>query len=164
MNGQYFDPPNTGIPWVDTTLLVLVIVCVTLFLLIAFFYKVAWKPLQEMVDSVKRDTKVVREQTENSHSSAPNPNLRDNIDANHSELLETLTLLHENQRSMTKDISGVREEIRADREAMRRVENQLDEHIKKKEGFEARINVIEDELEEHRAITENQAVPVVVKN
>lgn len=91
-----------------------------------------WAKLKPHLVAIRKDTAATREQTENSHASAPYPNLRDNIGANHAELMEFMARLEarlarleaENDRQ-EKDLGGVRDDIREDR----REHNRLAERV-----------------------------------
>lgn len=89
--------------------------------------------------AIRKDTAATREQTENAHASAPYPNLRDNLDANHAENLANhaevmafmgrlearLARLEAENDRQEKDLGGVRAEVREDR----REHNRLAERV-----------------------------------
>lgn len=78
---------STGNGTVDAVLLFLVSVV----LIIGggiYLYTVKLKP---WFAALKVDTAVIREHTENNHAGAPNPNLRDDLDAKHWELTSQLS-------------------------------------------------------------------------
>lgn len=96
--------------------------------------------------AIRKDTAATREQTENAHASAPYPNLRDNIDANHAENLanyadlkawmqklqaqqetiaQAINQIQQDNHRQEKDLGGVRAEVREDR----REHNRLAERV-----------------------------------
>lgn len=161
INPPVWDPPDTGLIWLDLALWVAVVVVLTFCFLIMIFHRLAFKPLKEMVKSIKEDAAVTREQTENSHAGAPNPNLRDDLDAKHTQTHEELANLarmmarmEHAQARTDKEISRINDTLMDDREATREVGKKLDAHIEQKLGFEQRINVVESKLDSHRKITE----------
>lgn len=150
-DGHYLDFSRTGIPWVDRVLdlatvgsLVLVVVCTVGFIAWVRWVKPALTQLQATAEKAAKgaekaatDAAVTREHAENSHSDAPYPNLRDNIDANQAEsraasqqILQSLDQLREALAQQAKDIGGIRAELRADREAQRETARALAEHIR----------------------------------
>lgn len=156
-----WDPPDTGVPWLDLALWVAVVVVLTFCFLIMIFHRLAFKPLKEMVKSIKEDAAVTREQTENAHAGAPNPNLRDDIDAKHNQthkelanLAVMMSRMEHTQARTDKELSRINDTLLDDREATREVGKKLDAHIEQKLGFEQRITVVESKLDSHREVTE----------
>lgn len=143
-DGHYLDFSRTGIPWVDRVLdlatvgaLVLVVICAVGFIAWVRWIKPALTQLQATAEKAATDAAVTREHAENSHSDAPYPNLRDNIDANQAEsraafqaLMQASDQLREALAQQAKDIGGIRAELRADREAQRETARALAEHIR----------------------------------
>lgn len=62
----------------------------------------------------RQDTKIIRHEVKNEH----NTNLREEGDSRHGEILQALRLVQ-------KDVGGIRQELRNDREAVRRLQDQL---------------------------------------
>lgn len=170
-NPVSLDPPNTGIAWLDVALLSLIAIVTTAAICIAVFSRIASKPLQEMkkvLFQVKEDAAVTREQTENSHTDAENPNLRHDIDYKHGVVVDELREIAKNQEHLAKvlsrvegtqertdaELARVNKTLLADREAARDVAKKLDTHIESKEGFGERIVDLENELALHRKRTE----------
>lgn len=156
-----WDPPDTGVIWLDLALWVAVVVVLTFCFLIMIFHRLAFKPLKEMVKSIKEDAAVTREQTENAHAGAPNPNLRDDIDAKHNQthkelanLAVMMSRMEHAQARTDKELSRINDTLLDDREATREVGKKLDAHIEQKLGFEQRITVVESKLDSHREVTE----------
>lgn len=156
-----WDPPDTGVIWLDLALWVAVVVVLTFCFLIMIFHRLAFKPLKEMVKSIKEDAAMTREQTENSHAGAPNPNLRDDLDAKHTQthkelanLAKMMARMEQTQARTDKELSRINDTLMDDREATREVGKKLDAHIEQKLGFEQRITVVESKLDSHRKITE----------
>ena len=156
-----WNPPDTGVPWLDIALWVIVVIMLTFCFLVAVFHRWAFKPLKEMMKSVKEDTEVAREQTENFHGSTANPNLRDDLDAKHSQthkelanLAKMMSRMEHAQARTDKELSRINDTLVDDREATREVGKKLDAHIEQKLGFEQRITVVESKLDSHRKITE----------
>lgn len=147
------DPPDTGIAWLDIALLSLVAIVTTAAICIAVFSRIASKPIKEMKSllfQVKEDAAVTREQTENSHKTAAAPNLRDNIDINHGEILSALTSIQIEISEQRKDIGGLRSENRNDREQMGQIAARLDQHIAEKSDFMPRLIALEHQNEINR--------------
>lgn len=156
-----WDPPDTGVIWLDLALWVAVVVVLTFCFLIMIFHRLAFKPLKEMVKSIKEDAAVTREQTENSHAGAPNPNLRDDIDAKHNQTHEELANLakmmarmEQAQARTDKELSRINDTLVDDREATREVAKKLDVHIEQKSSVEPRLSAVEREIKIHRKKTE----------
>ena len=156
-----WNPPDTGVIWLDLALWVAVVVVLTFCFLIMIFHRLAFKPLKEMVKSIKEDAAVTREQTENAHAGAPNPNLRDDIDAKHNQthkelanLAVMMSRMEHAQARTDKELSRINDTLLDDREATREVGKKLDAHIEQKLGFEQRITVVESKLDSHREVTE----------
>ena len=145
-----WNPPDTGVIWLDLALWVAVVVVLTFCFLIMIFHRLAFKPLKEMVKSIKEDAAVAREQTENSHKTAAVPNLRDNIDTNHGEILSALTSIQLEISEQRKDIGGLRSENRNDREQMGQLAARLDQHITEKSDFMPRLIALEHQNEINR--------------
>lgn len=165
------DPPDTGIAWLDIALLSLVAIVTTAAICIAVFSRIASNPIKEMKSllfQVKEDAAVTREQTENSHTDAENPNLRHDIDRKHEVVVDELREIAKNQEHLAKmlsrmegsqertdaELARVNKTLLADREAVRDVAKKLDTHIESKEGFGERIVDVENELALHRKRTE----------
>lgn len=160
-NGSPFDYSRTGITWLDTVIDVVIILGVIGGVLTTFYLK--WiKPtlnsIQKNVRQAAENSAIAREHTENSHATAKNPNLRDDLDAKHNELVKNMDqlahMMVKNQERTDKEMGRINDTLVNDRQAMRTVEKQLDEHIQEKRDFGERITKIECELEEHRTITE----------
>lgn len=160
-----WNPPDTGVPWLDIMLWVIVVIMLTFCFLVAVFHRWAFKPLKEMMKSVKEDTAVAREQTENSHASSKTPNMRDDMDYKHSEtrqwnenIARMIARMEETARDSQartdKELSRINDTLLDDREATREVGKKLDAHIEQKLGFEKRITALESKLDNHRKITE----------
>lgn len=160
-----WDPPDTGVIWLDLALWVAVVVVLTFCFLIMVFHRLAFKPLKEMVKSIKEDAAVTREQTENSHAISKTPNLRDDMDYKHSEnrqwnenIARMIARMEETARASQartdKELSRINDALLDDREATRDVAKKLDAHIEQKLGFEQRITVVESKLDSHREVTE----------
>lgn len=105
---------STGNGIVDAIILFLVSSAVIL-LASAYVYHAKVMPL---VRSLKGDTAVIREHTENNHTNAPNPNLRDDLDAKHSEITSqlckiTVTLedLDHSSKRVDSELARVHEEL-----------------------------------------------------
>lgn len=134
--------PDIGHPWLDT-LLESAFVWVTVLASIAGLYA---RYVHPKVKEVLTAVRAIREQTENSHASAPYPNLRDNIDANHAENLanhaelkawmqrleaqqetiaQAINQLQQDNHRQEQDLGGVRAEVREDR----REHNRLAERV-----------------------------------
>lgn len=110
-----------------------------LWALVALTLLGAWAKLKPHLVAIRKDTAATREQTENSHASAPYPNLRDNIDANHAENLANhaevmafmgrlearLARLEADNDRQEKDLGGIRTEVFEDR----REHNRLAERV-----------------------------------
>lgn len=164
MNQHYWDPPDTGNPLVDAVLVAAVIIVVTVSLLVFFGWRFGINPIRKdlvmtrlEVDRARQEAKkakensaVTREHTENQHIDAPNPNLRDNIDANQTEIrtalsaiMQTLDSIQQDQQEKGRDIGGLREEIRYDRQALRATADALAQHIRDKADVEQRLHAVE---------------------
>lgn len=165
--GEWVNPPDTGNAEFDAIAAIVLTLVLVVSAAIFIFYKVAWSPLWSMLKDVRatqavtqedlkiaktnvmkavKDTAVIREQTENSHASAPIPNLRDNIDANHGEIITTLIEIKTDFKEMRKDIGGLRQENREDREQMGQIGARLDRHINEKSDFIPRLIEVEHQL------------------
>lgn len=81
---------STGNGVVDAIVLSLVSLA-SLFGLAAYLYNIKVMP---MVKAMQANTEVIREHTENNHANAPNPNLRDDLDAKHDELTSALRVIN----------------------------------------------------------------------
>lgn len=156
-----WDPPDTGIFWLDLSLLALVVVVTVFCFVVVAFHRFAFKPLREMVKSVKEDTAIAREQTENSHGSSANPNLRDDLDAKHSQthkelanLAKMISRMEHAQARTDKELSRINDTLLDDREATRDVAKKLEAHIEQKSSMEPRLSAVERELKNHRKKTE----------
>ena len=143
-DGHLLDFSRTGIPWLDRLLdtaavvvMVVMVVCAVGFIAWTRWIHPAISKLQATAEKAAKDAAVTREHAENSHSDAPYPNLRDNIDANQAEsraafqaLMQASDQLREALAQQAKDIGGIRAELRADREAQRETARALSEHIR----------------------------------
>lgn len=150
-DGHLLDFSRTGIPWLDRLLdtaavvvLVVMVVCAVGFIAWTRWLHPAISKLQATAEKAAKgaekaatDAAVTREHAENSHSDAPYPNLRDNIDANQAEsraayqaIMQASDQLREALAQQAKDIGGIRAELRADREAQRETAKALAEHIR----------------------------------
>ena len=105
---------STGNGMVDAIILFMVSSAVILLAGI-YVYNVKVMPL---VRSLKGDTAVIREHTENNHADAPNPNLRDDLDAKHSEITNqlckiTVTLedLDRSSKRVDSELARIHEEV-----------------------------------------------------
>lgn len=174
-DGHYLDFSRTGIPWVDRALdiatvgaLVLVVICAVGFIAWVRWVKPALTQLQATAEKAATDAAVTREHTENSHASAENPNLRDDLDAKFKGVTDALgkldtgqvhlaTMLarvEDAQRRQDRELSRIQEAQAADRADTRRVREALDEHISDKRDFAPRLAEVERELKTHRKKTE----------
>ena len=168
---EWVNPPDTGNAVVDAGVVIVLVVVLTISAAIFLFYKIAWRPLIEMITDMKKaqtstknevvaagenarraaqDAAVTREQTENSHKTAAVPNLRDNIDTNHGEILSALTSIQLEISEQRKDIGGLRSENRNDREQMGQLAARLDQHITEKSDFMPRLIALEHQNEINR--------------
>lgn len=131
-SGHEWDFSKTGIIWLDWAIDIAVVALVFAGIVLAAYLR--W--LHPHIKKLREDAAAIRRQTENSHSGAPHPNLRDNLDANQAEaraafqaLMQASDQLREALAQQAKDIGGIRAEIRGDREAFRWLEEKVDRHI-----------------------------------
>ena len=131
-SGHEWDFSKTGIIWLDWAIDIAVVAMIFAGIVLAAYLR--W--LHPHIKKLREDAAAIRRQTENSHSGAPHPNLRDNLDANQAEsraasqqILQRLDQLGDAIAQQAKDIGGIRVEIRGDREAIRRLEEKVDGHI-----------------------------------
>lgn len=164
----YYDPPDTGIQWLDIMLVSLVVVAITISVIVAIFHKIAWKPLREMLRDIRANAATAAEQTANSHQGAPNPNLRDDLDAKHNESQSKQEKIIQNQelqarmlaeviraqQRQDKEIGRLNDTVLEDREETRRLGKKLDDHIDERSDVEPRLIKLEAHIEAHREITE----------
>lgn len=171
-DGTPYDFSKTGIPLLDM-IIDLAIIGAIIFAMVAGAWVTKIKP---WLDSIHKDAKaarensaIAREQTENSHANSPNPNLRDNIDANHVEILAEIRMLANNQEQLgkgltsvintqvrqDKELARINDTLVADREEQRRLNERFDNHVQLKANMEPRLTKIETHLEAHREITED---------
>lgn len=162
------DISNTGSPILDLVVDVGAGALVLGLLLLWQMMKKRFVKLQQSVEGVAasaekaaQDAAVAREHTENSHGSTANPNLRDDLDAKHSQthkelanLAKMMSRMEHAQARTDKELSRINDALLDDREATREVGKKLDAHIEQKLGFEQRITVVESKLDTHRKITE----------
>lgn len=168
--GGGFLPPGpldysaTGIPWLDYLIDIFIVVAV-LGVASYSFYAVRVRPLLEKIAS---DARKSADMTANSHGSTANPNLRDDMDAKHQEILSQNQQILANQEiqgrlieevaraqmRQDKELARIHEAQAADREDTRRVREVLDEHIREHQGVEPRLAQVERELKTHRKKTE----------
>lgn len=127
--------PDVGHPWLDALIESAFLWFTVLVGAVGLYTRYVHPKAKELLTAVR----AIREQTENSHASAPYPNLRDNIDANHAENLANhaelmafmgrlearLARLEADNDRQEKDLGGVRAEVREDR----REHNRLAERV-----------------------------------
>lgn len=169
--GNALDFSHTGIIWVDRAIDAGVILA-----LIAGVIVVAWRlKIKPMLDEItaklsrteaaasaaQENAAVTREHTENSHGSAKNPNLRDDLDAKHAQthqelanLAKMLARMEHTQTRTDKELARINDTLVDDRKTVHHMDAKLDAHIEQKAGFERRITAVEAKLDEHRDITE----------
>lgn len=105
---------STGNGVVDAVIL-LMVSSATILAAGIYLYNVKVLPL---VRSLKGDTAVIREHTENNHGDAPNPNLRDDLDAKHHEVTSSLRVitatledLDTSQKRVDSELSRIHKEV-----------------------------------------------------
>lgn len=98
---------STGNGMVDAVILFMVSLAAILLTGI-YVYNVKVMPL---VRSLKGDTAVIREHTENNHADAQNPNLRDDLDAKHDELTATLCVINSGLEDLDRSSKRVDAEL-----------------------------------------------------
>ena len=81
--------PSTGSARVDAV----IISCSTVIAIAAGAFQLYITRVKPYLTSLKKDTLVIREHTENNHGSAANPNLRDDLDAKHHEITSQLRVI-----------------------------------------------------------------------
>lgn len=81
--------------------------------------------VNQRVGRVAKDARSSRAQLENDHQADPSltSNLREDMDEKHAESMGLM-------KTITKDIGGIRAELRDDRQAARETANLLNAHIK----------------------------------
>lgn len=163
-SGTQWDFSTTGIPWLDW-LIDLVVVCGVL---VGAGLLVYSRVIAPQLKEIHKNSATAAEQTANSHGSAPNPNLRDDLDAKFAGVAEGLAKLdtgqthlatmlarvEEAQRRQDREMALIQEAQAADRAETRRVREALDEHISDKRDFSPRLAEVERELKTHRRKTE----------
>lgn len=168
--GGGFLPPGpldysaTGVLWLDYLIDIFIVVA-AIGIAAYSFYAVRVKPLLE---KIARDSRQAAGMTANSHGNTSNPNLRDDMDAKHQEILSQNQQILANQEiqgrlieevaraqvRQDKELARIHEAQAADREDTRRVREALDEHISDKRDFAPRLAEVERELKTHRKKTE----------
>lgn len=167
--------PNTGNPIVDRWIDIIVIGLTAAGALVLAYTKLLHPHVRELmeeladlrrnVQQVKRDSQVIREQTENSHKDAPHPNLRDNIDANAKENAAGFASLHSLLDSTSEAIasidqavkglgvrltnledglSSLRADVSSDRSALRMLDDRFNTHVRDKQDLPVRIAALEE--------------------
>lgn len=158
------DFSTTGVPWVDFLIDALVVAGMVSAGIYGF-YALHLKPL---LAKIAKNAATAANQTANKHHDAPNPNLRDDMDAKHQEILEQNRQILANQemqgrlieevaRSQVrqdKELARIQEAQAADRADTRRVRATLEEHISEKRDYGPRLDSVERELKTHRKKTE----------
>ena len=91
LSGSSLQPgvPSTGSARVDAV----IISCSTIIAITAGAIQLYITKVKPYLMSLKRDTSVIREHTENNHGQAANPNLRDDLDAKHHEITSQLRVI-----------------------------------------------------------------------
>ncbi len=163
-DGTSLDFSHTGVAWLDVLIDVLVTVTCVFGAVTAFYFKFLAPKFEEIRKNIKRaaaDAAVAREHTENSHANAPNPNLRDDLDAKHAKLHENFEAMSKMMQSIIngqmrndKELARINDTLLADREATREVSEKLDAHMREGNERERRLTKVEYELQDHREITE----------
>lgn len=98
---------STGNGVVDAIILFLVSTSIILGMGV-YLYNVKVMP---MVRAMKANTEVIREHTENNHADAPNPNLRDDLDAKHIELTTSLRIINDGLEDLDRSSKRVDAEL-----------------------------------------------------
>lgn len=98
---------STGNGVVDAIILFMVSTSIILGLGV-YLYNVKVMP---MVKAMKANTEVIREHTENNHANAPNPNLRDDLDAKHDELTSALRVINGGLEDLDRSSKRVDSEL-----------------------------------------------------
>lgn len=147
------DFSHTGHPLMDFLIDAVVLLSVTGTSLWGF-----WKTILEpRLAQIAQDSAATKEQTVNKHQNATHPNLRDDLDAKHASTESTLASIREQidhigslvgsvitaQERQDKELSRIHDTLGADREAVRRVETKIDNHIRDKRDFEPRLMALE---------------------
>ncbi|MEX3610077.1 hypothetical protein VVR12_03375 [Rothia sp. LK2588] len=160
-NGSPLDYSRTGVVWLDMTIDVAVCAVVVI-VAVTTAYRVFLKPKIDVIlasaNRAAENSAVARAHTENNHAGAPNPNLRDDLDAKHTEVLKRLdqvthTMVRYQERT-DAELGNINKTLIADREETRAVRQELNDHIRQKAGLEQRVMKIECDLEDHRENTE----------
>ncbi|WP_346843723.1 hypothetical protein [uncultured Rothia sp.] len=173
MAPENYDPPDTGIPWLDAALFISVIVFVTGGVIIGIFHKFWYIPVRSMLKDANSERQMTRAKIEevNEHAKAAaadaavakdevknthTTNLRHDLD----EIMVVLRTASEDigrisatQKEHTKDIGGLREEGRLTRREVSAVNDRVSDvhdaqvaHEKLKAGMEPRLAEVEQKL------------------
>lgn len=162
--GNFVDPPDTGHPafdfWATAIAVALGLAAVLIFVLVI----PAYRQLTEIKYEAKRaarDAAEARNQTENSHAKSANPNLRDDLDAKHTEthqwlehLAKMLARVERGQARTDKEIARINDSMLSDRNEIRRLHLKIDSYSVESENQHRRIVEVESKLDEHRDVTE----------
>lgn len=155
-SGHEWDFSRTGVPWLDYLIDLVVVTGVLVGAGLLVYSRVIAPQLKE----IHKNSATAAEQTANSHGDAPNPNLRDDLDAKFAGVAEGLAKLdtgqthlatmlarvEEAQRRQDRELARIQEAQAADRAETRRVREALDEHISEKRDFAPRLADVEREL------------------
>lgn len=159
-DGSSLDFSRTGVGWVDFAIDLAVILAIVF----GAVYGVYIKSLKPLLLEIRKHAKISSDQTANSHGSAKNPNLRDDLDAKFAQvrqdmdsLAKLLVRLEDGQTRHDKELSRVQDSVTADREATRHIGERLDSHIRDKQSFEPRLSRLEHQLEAHREVMEEDS-------
>lgn len=167
-----FDPPNTGIAWLDLALLIIAVLVITGSVLTPLIYKFIFKPLISMIRELKTslaktdekvdlakmhaasaacDAAIAKEEVKNTHTT----NLRHDLDgivATLESIASSQARFEETQNQHTRDIGGLREENRLTRQEIGVVNSRVSdvhtaqiEHERLKAGMEPRLAALEKE-------------------
>ncbi|WP_346844629.1 hypothetical protein [uncultured Rothia sp.] len=170
MTPPEYDPPDTGVAWLDAALLIAVIVLMTGGVLIGVFHKFWFTPIRAMLKDAKEervqtktqieevgkharaaaaDAAVAKDEVKNTHTT----NLRHDMD----EIIVVLKGVREDvlriadaQKEHTRDIGGLREEGRLTRRDVAAVNDRVSdvhdaqvEHERLKASMEPRLVALE---------------------